>query len=206
MEQSNSKAPEGDNKLRELLALIESDNLPATTPEEVEQLLQAGVPHALKSHLEVIIGGANEKTRVYAADRWLDRAGISAVTKVAVHKKISIDPRTLEALSRIAKEDEGIIDVAYSELRAELGEANGDGLGGDKGGAEGKVQEVVILPLQSSAGEPGPDAGVPSEAMLRDPMAGGATEVAGGAASAPKDQHSDPIQADLALDPNPRSS
>ena len=100
-----SSSPEKNSVLRELLDIMGRDRLPVLSVEETEDVLKAGVPYALSTQLDLMLGGDNERTRAWLADRWLDRAGYSPVQKMAVQQRIQIDPATLAALKAIADED-----------------------------------------------------------------------------------------------------
>jgi len=180
--------------LRELLELVgaEADGM---GDEDVREILRKGVPHALKAQLDIMIAGENEKTRAYAADRWLDRSGYSPIQKVAVKEQISFDPETLRALMAIAAEDD-----QDSRIRTAVGEGSQAGPGGDPAAIEAEVEGEPLLLLQGGAGEPGSDAHLSPAALQRDPRPTDSTQAAGVAARSPEDDHRNKGEADLEVD------
>lgn len=153
-----SKSTTTDNVLQELLDLIGRDQLAEMDPEDVEGILKAGVPHALKTQLDLMIGAGSERARMWTSDRWLDRAGYSPVQKVAVKQQLSLDKATLEALRQIAAED----DDRDSGVCEKVGGGDQPGLGGNPGVLEGEVEEKSVLLQQGHPRVPGPESKLPS--------------------------------------------
>lgn len=168
------------NLLADLLDLIGRDRLPELDADGVDDVLAAGVPVALRTHLDLMSAGGSERARMWVADRWLDRAGYSPIKKVAVAEKITIDPETLKALQMIAKEAETTDE--HSGVCAQPLESLGGGLGEDTGGPEGAIEAELIFSGESGSGVSGSDASLPSgDVQLRarpdhPEKAGGASE------------------------------
>jgi hypothetical protein len=131
----SEEKPVQQNVLAELLDLVGRENMPALPREDVESILNAGVSHALKTHLDLMIGGSSERTKAWVAKDWLDRSGLAPVQKVAVREHISFDAKTLEALKRIASED----DDRDGVVREAVVEDAEPGLGSDPGDAAPEV-------------------------------------------------------------------
>lgn len=147
-----------DSILAELLNLIGSEDLPETSTDEINEILQRGVPIALKEQLSLIVGAGQERNKAWMIKEWLDRAGYAGVQKIAVAKKIQLDDKTLKVLAAIAGEDD-----PNSELCEEVITIEATGPGGDPAQLEGPLSGVPVLPEQGDLGVPGFDAGLPSQ-------------------------------------------
>jgi hypothetical protein len=182
-----------DNVLSDLLDLVGRDG--ATLEEEgVQEILKAGVPHALKAHLDLMLGGASERARMWVADRWLDRAGHSVIQKQAIKHQISLDPATLAALKQIALEDSSPVII----------EANGHGR--DPAAITGEVQSFPVLLGEGGPGLQGSKPALSPEAVLRNPVNDAQTKAPDGAAGTSQDVHCDTGVSDLAPYPEARSA
>ena len=185
--------------IKDLLELIGSEGRGnALSPEEVNDILQNGVKHALKAQLDVIVSSDNDKTKAFVAKDWLDRAGYKPADKVIAKNIIAFDPETLRVLALIAAESE---DDQDSGVRTFVGEIIEDGSGRDQGALEAEITEVSLLSEQSSAGIQGSQPDVPQEAGVGDSGPDGKKEVAGGEPGASEDDPGNDSESNLPVDP-----
>jgi len=154
-----------ENILQELLDLIGREDLPKMSPEDINDILQRGAPVALKEQLNLIVGATQEKTKAWMIKEWLDRAGYTPITKIAIAKKIQLDEKTLRVLAKIAGEEE---DDSDGELCEAIGQAGENGSGSDPAQLEATVQEVAVLPVEGDPRVSGSDSEVsPQDVSVR---------------------------------------
>lgn len=148
-----------NNLLTELLDLVGRDQLEDIQDTDIESVLKAGVPHALKTHLDLMLGAGNERVKMWIADRWLERSGHGAIQKAEITQKITFDPATLLALQNLAAEDQETITIdVESTVCPELEQADEAGPGGAATDPPDEVPQEPVLPGEGSAGVCGPDA------------------------------------------------
>jgi hypothetical protein len=151
-----------DNLLQELLELIGTEKLPQMSTEDINELLQKGVPLALREQLNLITGPTQERVKAWMIKEWLDRSGFTPVTKIAVAKKITLDDKTLRILQAISEEDDTTIDTDF-EVCEKARPTVEVGSGPDPAQPEVEMQEVALLSEQGGPGVSGPDPRLPSQ-------------------------------------------
>jgi len=185
-----------NNILKDLLDLMGRDDLPAMEEVEVDAILQNGLPIALKTHLDIMLGGESERTRAWVAKDWADRAGYSPVQRSIEKKVFSLDERTIKALEAISEED--ATDVEFCEA---TGERDTLGSGNDQRSLTDEVKEELILLGKSRVGVCGPDAEVSSSDVPVRAEHDDQETVGGGAEGASQDDRLHKVKDDPQVDP-----
>lgn len=184
-----------DSILAELLNLIGSEDLPETTTDEINEILQRGVPIALKEQLSLIVGAGQERNKAWMIKEWLDRAGYAGVQKIAVAKKIQLDEKTLAVLSKIAGEDD-----PDSKLCEEVITIEATGSGGDTPQLEAEMQGVPLLPEQGGPRLSGLDADIPPQDVQVRTRSDNSTPSGGTSSGSSQEYSLQPRQADPPAD------